>query len=580
MFGTVEKRSQIAPLRQIMTQRIWLAALVGVPALTTIAGPPPPVEPQTKMGDPIQGLTPAELTRFDIGRVEYDTPLTEPEGLGPVFNKESCGNCHNNPLGGTGAQTVTRFGMAGKGTFDPLQELGGSLLQAQSISIECAETLPPHNRESLRVTNSALAFGLVEAIPDADLEANELTPPLAGISGRVHWVEALEWAEIGEPMGTLHAGRFGWKAQVATVLTFSGDAALNEMGLTNRLVGSENDPNGIDPPALLAPDFCDTVPDPEDGPEGGVPGNPHFIDRVTDFQRFLGPAPQTPKSGMSGETIFNSIGCASCHVSSFTTSGAPAETALQNKVIRPYSDFLLHSMGSNGDGIVQGDATDKELKTPPLWGVRKRDPMWHDARFDGDTFENRVTLAIEAHFVPGAESTLAGVDVAWGSLSPGDKAKVIQFLDSLGRVEFDADGDDDVELTDFTDFADCFGGGPYTPDDPCAIHDIDQDGDVDTDDYASFLLAYTGPMNDCNTNGELDITDIINGTSLDLNGNGIPDECGCSADLNGNADVGFDDILLIIAAWGCTSCPEDVSGNGIVDFADILEAIAQFGPCS
>jgi CxxC motif-containing protein (DUF1111 family) len=535
------------------------------------------------MGDPLPGLTPDELTRFDLGRTAYDTPLTEPEGLGPIFNKESCGNCHNNPLGGTGSQTVTRFGMAGKGTFDPLEHHGGSLLQAQSISEECAEEISADaNRMSFRVTNSALAFGLIEAIDDNDIEANETTPPLAGISGRVHWVEALEWAEIGEPMGTLHAGRFGWKAQVATVLTFSGDAALNEMGLTNRLVGTENDPNGDLPPALGDPDFCDTVPDPEDGPEGGVPGAPHFIDRVTDFQRFLAPPPQTPRSGMTGETIFNNIGCASCHVASFTTTNAPAEAALQNVTVRPYSDWLLHNMGVNGDGIVQGDASDKELKTPPLWGVRKRDPMWHDARFDGDTFENRVTLAIEAHFVPGAEATLAGVDVAWGNLTPTEKSQVVQFLDSLGRIEFDADGDDDVELDDFTFFSNCFTGPGvfYTPDDPCAIHDIDQDGDVDLDDYDSFLIAYTGPLNDCNDNGTDDITDIINGTSLDVNRNGVPDECGCSADLNGNADVGFDDILLIIGAWGCVGCPEDIDGSGVVDFGDILEAIAQFGPCS
>jgi len=571
-----QRRSPITFVRGLC-----VAALIGVPALSVVAGPP--IQPQPKMGDPLSGLTPGEVTLFGLGRTLYDTPLTEPLGLGPIFNKESCGNCHNNPLGGTGSQTVTRFGLAGKGTFDPLEDQGGSLLQAQSISEECAEQVSPDaNRMSFRVTNSALAFGLVEAISDADIAANETVPPLAGITGRVHWVTALEFAELGEPEGTLHAGRFGWKAQVATVLTFSGDAALNEMGLTNRLVGTENDPNGIHPPSLGDPDFCDTVPDPEDGPEGGVPGEPHFIDRVTDFQRFLATPPQTPKSGMTGETLFTNVGCTACHVASFTTSNAPVETALQNVVIRPYSDWLLHNMGVNGDGIVQGDATDKELKTPPLWGVRKRDPMWHDARFDGDTFENRVVLAIEAHFVPGAESTLAGVDVAWDNLTPTEKSQVVQFLDSLGRIEFDADGDDDVELDDFTFFSNCFTGPGsfYTPDDPCAIHDIDQDGDVDFDDYASFLIAYTGPLNDCNDNGTDDITDIINGTSLDENRNGIPDECGCDADVNGNANVGFDDILQIIGAWGCVGCPEDVDGSGIVDFGDILLAIAQFGPCT
>jgi len=79
---------------------------------------------------------------------------------------------------------------------------------------------------------------------------------------------------------------------------------------------------------------------------------------------------------MSGETLFNSIGCTACHVSSFTTPDDVAlEDALRDKVVRPFSDFLLHDMGQSADFIVQGDATQFELRTPPLWGVRERDPL-------------------------------------------------------------------------------------------------------------------------------------------------------------------------------------------------------------
>jgi CxxC motif-containing protein (DUF1111 family) len=151
--------------------------------------------------------------------------------------------------------------------------LGGSLQQSQSISVACAETVPAiANVTANRVTNSTLGAGLVEAIADADILANVGT---TGVSGKVHMVGVLE-----DPNGPLRVGRFGWKAQVATVLTFSGDASLNELGLTNRLVGQENAPNGN--MALLA--ACDAVPDPEDGPD--VHGL-HFIDRVTSFQRRL-----------------------------------------------------------------------------------------------------------------------------------------------------------------------------------------------------------------------------------------------------------------------------------------------------
>ena len=93
------------------------------------------------------------------------------------------------------------------------------------------------------------------------------------------------------------------------------------------------------------------------GPIGGA-----FIDRVTDFQRFLAPPPQTPKSGMKGESLFVQIGCAKCHVRSFTTSrDSELEEVIRDKPLKPYSDFLLHDMGLLGDGIAQGEAGEREL---------------------------------------------------------------------------------------------------------------------------------------------------------------------------------------------------------------------------
>jgi hypothetical protein len=305
------------------------------------------VSPQPAPGAPLPGLTAEQRERFDLGLVSYTTVLTVADGLGPTFNQSSCGACHSSPIGGAGAQTVTRFGFVDPktGDFNSLDELGGSLLQHSAISVDgvdCLEVIPREaNHTALRVTNGMMGYGLVEAIPGSQILAH-----VGGAGGGVaHMVGAFE-----DPKGSpLRVGRFGWKAQVATVLTFSADAALNEMGLTNMFVTQENAPNGdLD---LLAK--CDSVPDPEDNTTLG--NGDFFINRITDFQRFMAAPPQTPRSGMTGETLFIQIGCGACHVPQFTTANNPnLEDAIRNKVIRPYSDFLLHEMGALGDGIVQG----------------------------------------------------------------------------------------------------------------------------------------------------------------------------------------------------------------------------------
>ena len=172
---------------------------------------------------------------------------------------------------------------------------------------------------------------------------------------------------------------------MATLLSFSADASLNELGFTNRFFPNENAPNG-NPQTL---ELCDDVPDPEDGPDGqGL----HGIDRQADFQKFLAQPPQTPRSGMPGEALFASIGCASCHVATPYVTASNAEAPLANKSIKPYSDFLLHDMGSLGDGIVQGDATENEFRTPSLWGLRARAgiALLHDGRVTAGTPQENV----------------------------------------------------------------------------------------------------------------------------------------------------------------------------------------------
>lgn len=456
------------------------ALAAGAIALTAAAVTAQEIQP--RMGEVLPGLTPAQQARFDAGQLAFEHVFDAPGGLGPIMNDESCGACHSIPrLGGSGAKVVTRFGKAGP-PFDPLVELGGSLLQREAISPECLEFVPPEADVNInRITPSAFGAGLVEAIKPQDIIRRETNPP-PGVTGRAHRVHAAE----DPPEAKRKVGRFGWKAQVATLLTFSGDASVNELGFTNRLFPVENAPNGNQ--KLLK--LCDSVPDPEDGPD---PEGFHQIDRQTDFQKFLAQPPQTPRNGMPGEPLFAAVGCAACHVATSYVTVANAEPPLANKTVKPYSDFLLHNMGSLADGIVQGDAKEDEFRTPVLWGLRARAKiaLLHDGRVTAGTMEDNVKNAIAAHDGEG----LAAAN-AFAGLAPADKDRVVRFLLSLGRAEFDQEGDDDVDDFDwfFLENTGAFTGPGsfFGPDDPQAVADFDQDGDFDLVDFTVMQRAMTG----------------------------------------------------------------------------------------
>jgi hypothetical protein len=438
-------------------------------------------ELQPRSGEPLPGLTPAQLDRFFLGREAFNLPLQVHEGLGPIFNDVSCGACHNRPtIGGSSPRTVTRFGKAAAGgaPFDPLATLGGSLLQAQAISMGCEEIIPIEaDVIASRLTPPVFGLGLVETIDDADILALEASQA-PGLSGWARMVLPVE-----DVMGPLRVGRFGWKGGVATALTFSADAAVNEMGLTNEFFASENAPNGD--LVLLA--ACDAVADPEDVPVGGVTR----IQRFTDFQRFLAPPPQTPLMGMTGELLFTQIGCASCHHPTYTTGAAP-EAALSGVLIRPYSDYLIHDMGALGDGIVDGPVGETQFQTRALWGLRSRSSLLHDGRATGGTLEQNITTAIDEHRGEGQASR-----DAFFALTVVERNQVLAFLSSLGRPEFDWDGDNDRDEFDWF-FLEPLMTGPilssFTPDHSAAIADVDRDGDFDLVDFAALQRGWTGDL--------------------------------------------------------------------------------------
>jgi hypothetical protein len=280
---------------------------------------------------------------------------------------------------------------------------------------------------------------------------------------------------------------------------------------------------------------------------------------------------------MSGETVFIDTGCAKCHVPEWQTdNSATLEAALRNKVIRPYSDFLLHDVGLLADGVTDGSAFESELRTPVLWNLRSRDPMLHNGAAAGGTFAQRVTIAIEAH---GPYGEGAGSAAAFAKLSPADKAKLVAFLDSLGRMEFDATGDQRVTYVDFLAFKPAYGQS-CDPDSAIAMHDVDQNGVVNMADFTLFMLAYEGENGDCNRNGVPDLQDLLLGTSVDANFDGKPDEClPCVADLTGDRAVNGADLGLLLGSWGQSDVPADINLDGVVNGSDLGQMLGAWGAC-
>ena len=241
----------------------------------------PPAQGQPgggRAGGPLSGLTAAELAAFNVGKAEFQNVETVQSGLGPIFNNTSCVACHSAPAtGGSSQQFVTRFGRTTSGVFDPLESLGGSLLQARAIAPAAREFIPREaNTIARRQTPPLFGLGLIEAIPDSTIQSLALRPSVDGITGRAAIVTDVT-------TGSQRVGRFGMKSQHATILAFSADAYLNEMGITNRFFPTENAPNGK---ASVLAQF-DKTQDPEDVADPITKRSD--VDIVADFQRLLAP---------------------------------------------------------------------------------------------------------------------------------------------------------------------------------------------------------------------------------------------------------------------------------------------------
>ena len=343
------------------------ALLVGLAVMSGDTLAQRPVQP----GDPLPGLTPRELEAFTLGLDDFLEVEDAEEGLGPAYNARSCAECHNVPgIGGIAPVATVRAGRRlDDGTFVDFDPTRGSLFQLFSIPTHaCQSVIPPEaNVIAKRVPIPLFGAGLVEAIPDEAILA--LADPGDangdGISGRAALV-------IDRVTGETRVGRFGWKAQVATLLEFGADAYRNEMGITNDVFPGELTFDVTAEQLRL----CDPIPDPEDIPEPstGLRG----IDNFESFMRLLAPLPRGPVTprATAGETVFTTVGCDACHVPALTT-GPSANPLFDRRLVPLFSDLLLHDVGT-GDGIGQASAEPGEIRTPALWGLRFRRPLLHD----------------------------------------------------------------------------------------------------------------------------------------------------------------------------------------------------------
>jgi len=381
-------------------------------ACAVLAGAVSLAQTRTALGTPLAGLTPVEFEEFRLGLDDFLEVEASEEGLGPAFNGTSCAVCHNIPtIGGAGTMAELRAGRRNaNGEFETLDASGDTLFHMFSVPGHgCQPVLPPDtNVFARRVPIPLFGAGLVEAIADDTLlrleDPNDRNGD--GVSGRAAIVVDVE-------SGERRVGRFGWKAQHATLITFGADAYRNEMGITNDLFPHES-AFGIPPDRMK---LCDPFSDPEDirDPLSRRRG----IDNFASFMRFLAPAERgfVTEQVTAGERVFAAIGCASCHVPSLET-GSSANPLFHRKTVALFSDLLLHDVGT-GDGIKQGAAEANEVRTPALWGLRLRRPLLHDGTA---TLEEAILRHARE-----AELARRGFE----GLGDADKAALLAFLGSL-----------------------------------------------------------------------------------------------------------------------------------------------------
>ena len=382
-----------------------LLALLWTAVAVPVAWTQSPTEAPVGFDDVTNGFTTQD--EFNADRGTFDELEGKDEGLGPVYNAQGCGECHQNPTsGGISQITELRAGHLSGSTF--IEHPGGSLINDRAINANFQERVLGGNEvRTFRTSLNTLGDGFVECIDSNTLVAIQNGQP-GSMKGTFIQVPVLEAG------GALRGGRFGWKNQHASLVSFSADAYLNEMGITNPLFPEENAPDGRTD-LILA---CDGKPtEPNELEDDGT-----ALQAFADFMSLLAPPPRGTINGpvQQGEALFGQIGCADCHVADLRTGTGSVFPKLNNVTFHPYSDFLLHDMGALDDRIAQGTAGSFEMRTASLWGVSARKTFLHDGR------STKLDDAILRHDGQGK----AARD-AFSKLGTADQQRVVKFLNSL-----------------------------------------------------------------------------------------------------------------------------------------------------
>jgi CxxC motif-containing protein (DUF1111 family) len=425
------------------------------------------VTEQMALGDALPGTSAAA---FAEAKDAFNASENAADGLGPIFNERGCGSCHQNgAIGGAGQQVEARFGRLTNGVFDGMASVGGSLRQLFGLGgfniggLNCNSGTDANPAAGAtifagRLTTPLFGLGLVDSLPDSRFDTLASREP-AAIRGIVNRVSTAlpNPLDPSQTTGGTRVGRFGWKAGVPNLGQFSADAYLNEMGITtdscirgqvNRVFATENRANRAPTNAVINGCPDDVLPGTDDSLASETAnctrdedGNPEQVNELQDdvgfftfFMAHLAPPPRLPITAGSaadrGRTLFNSasLACSGCHRSDadvFVSTSAGGVTS--GVVFAPFSDFLLHDMGTLGDGIGNdGDsvAVTRRMRTAPLWGLRSRNRLLHDGRTT-----DRFT-AISAHNggVNGQGTASAN---AFNALSSAQKNDLLAFLNTL-----------------------------------------------------------------------------------------------------------------------------------------------------
>ena len=428
---------------------------------------------------PAANLSDAERTRFVIGNsffrrnwVEAPSSTQARDGLGPHFIARSCGGCHvqdgrgappdfrnglntEQPVALLMRLSVPGVGENGAPNPDPVygdqlnnaairgvKPEGQVRIRTTPVKGRFADGTPfelqkPHYQIddlgygplgegvmlSPRIAPQVIGMGLLEAIPEAEIRANAQRQAAAPgpIKGQVNEV----WDAFAQ---RTMPGRFGWKANVATVAHQTAGAFIGDMGITSSAFPTE---------------ACSTTQsDCSAAPHGGKDGGPEIDDdtlaQVVFYTATLAPPARRQVNDaqvLRGEKLFAQLQCAACHRPSYTTGDAAlaerfprlSSPALKGLEIRPYTDLLLHDMGPElADGRPDYRASGSQWRTPPLWGVGLiRDVNGHTRLLH----DGRARGVLEAVLWHGGEAQVSRDAVL--KLNKPEREALVKFVESL-----------------------------------------------------------------------------------------------------------------------------------------------------